>query len=130
MSIKLLPASVDAVDPSQASDVSTSLVLLTQRAIATRAGQTGLAPSADRFAWSSSTRRRAANVIDATPVEEPDIEESDINEPDINETRLSDGEYVCAWSGSSSAERMAIAWYLFYIASPAAWSGRLINLYA
>jgi hypothetical protein len=38
MSIKLLPASVGPVDPSQAPDVSTSLMPLTQRAIATRAG--------------------------------------------------------------------------------------------
>lgn len=117
--MKLLPASVDPVDP-QASDVSTSLVPLTQRAITTRGGQTGLVPSADNFAWSSSTRRSEANVIDATPVEDSDSDE----------TGVLGAEYVSAWTGSISVERTAIAHYLFYAAGLAGWSGRLINVYA
>lgn len=122
--MKLLPASVDPVDP-QASDVSTSLastslVPLTQRAISTRAGQVDLVPSAAAFAWSSSTRRGGANVIYGTPVEDSDSDE----------TGALVGEYVSAWAGSNSVERAAIAHYLFYAAGRAGWSWRLISVYA
>jgi hypothetical protein len=127
MSIKLLPAAVNPVDPPQALDVSTSLVPLTQRAIATtqravptRAGQIGLVPSADTFAWSSSMRRSGANRIYGTF---EDDSQSD-------ETRGSGWEYVSGWAWSYSVGRTAIAHYLFYAADPAGWSGRLINLYA
>jgi hypothetical protein len=128
MSIKLLQASVNPVDPSQAPDVytdmltnvSTSLVPLTQRAITTRAGQITLVPHADAFAWSSSTRRGNANCIDGTPVEDS---QSDVAE-------LSSWEYVSGWAWSRPIENTAIAHYLSYAASFANWSGRLINLYA
>jgi hypothetical protein len=117
MSIKLLPASVDPVDPSQASDGPTSLVPLTP--IAMRAGQGSLVRSSDAFAWSSSTHRGEANVIYGTPVEDSQTDE----------TGVSSGEYVSGWAWSSSVERTAIAHYLFYAAGPAGWRGRLINLY-
>ena len=127
MSIKLLPASLNPVDPSQASDVSTSLVPLTQRVIAstprataTRAGQISLVPSADAFAWSSSTRRSGANRIYGTLVEDSQSDE----------TRGSGWEYVSGWAWSYSVGRTAIAHYLFYATDPAGWSGWLINLYA
>ena len=124
MSIKLLPASVNAVDPSQASDaltnVSTSLAPVTYRAITTRAGQISLVPSADAFAWSSSTRRGAANVIYGTPVEDSPSDE----------TGNSRGEYVSGWAWSRPVEITAIAHYLAYAAGLSGWNGRLINLYA
>jgi hypothetical protein len=120
MSIKLLPASVNPVDPSQAADVSTSLVPLTQRAIATRAGQISLVPSADAFTRSSSTRPSGANRIHGTFVEDSRNDE----------TGRSGGEYVSGWAGSYSVGRTAIAHYLFYAADPAGWSGGLINMYA
>jgi hypothetical protein len=120
MSIKLLPASVNPVDPSQVPDVSTSLVPLTQRAITTRAGQISLVPSADAFAWSSSTRQGGANRIDGTPVEDSQSDEA----------RNSGGEYVSGWAWSSPVERTAVAHYLFYAASPSGGNGRLIDLYA
>jgi hypothetical protein len=120
MSIKLLPASVNPVDPSRESDVSTSLVPLTQRAIAARASQISLVPSADAFAWSSSTRRGAANRIDGTPVEDSRSDE----------TGSSGGEYVSGWAWSRLVESTAVAHYLFYAGDPAGWSGRLIDLYA
>jgi hypothetical protein len=119
MSIKLLPASVDPVGPSQAPDVSSTLVPLTQRAITTRAGQISLVPSADTFAWSSSTRVGQANWIDGTPVEDSQ-----------SDGTASAGEYVSGWAGSRPIERTAIAHYLFYAAAPAGWSGRLIDVYA
>ena len=131
MSIKLLPASVNPVDPSQAPDflnnvltdllsnVSTSLVPLTQRAITTRASQISLVPHADAFAWSSSTRRSNANRIDATPVEDS---QSDAGH--------SAWEYLSGWAWSPSVESTAIAHYLSYAAGFAGWNGRLINLYA
>lgn len=124
MSIKLLPASVDPVDPSQARDVSTSLVPLTQRAIATQAGQTSLVPSADTFSWSSSSwsssrRLDQANWIDATPVEDSP-----------SNGAVSDGEYVSGWGWSRPVESTAIANYLFYAAARAGWSGQLIDVYA
>jgi hypothetical protein len=120
MSIKLLPASADSVDPSQAPDKSTSLVLLTQRAISTRAGQISIVPSADTFAWSSSTRRSEADWIYGTPVDDSRS----------HETGNSGEEYVSGWAWSPPVESTAIAHYLFYAAAPAGWSGRLINLYA
>ena len=120
MSIKLLPASVNPVDPSQERDVSTSLVPLTQRAISKRAGQISLVPAADTFAWSSSTRRGGANRIDGTFVEDSQGDG----------TGRSGGEYVSGWAGSHSVERTAAAHYLFYAAGSGNWSGRLINLYA
>jgi hypothetical protein len=117
MSIKLLPASVNSVDPSQAPDASTSLVPLTQRAIAPRAGQISLVPSAD--SWSSSRRPNRANSIDGIPVEESE-----------SDGTVSASEYVSGWAWSRPVERTAIASYLFYSAALAGWSGRLINLYA
>jgi hypothetical protein len=120
MSIKLLLASVNPVDPSQATDGSTSLVPLTQRAITTRAGQISLVPSADSFAWSPSTRRGEANRIDGIPVED-----SQSDEPGT-----AGGEYVSGWAGSRSVASTSVAHYLFYAAGPSGWSGRLINLYA
>ena len=106
MSIKLLPASVNPVDPSQAPDVSTSLVPLTQRAITTRAGQIRLVPSADAFAWSSSTRRGGANRIYGTPVEDSQSDE----------TGRSGWEYVSGWAWSRPVESTAVAHYLSYAA--------------
>ena len=120
MSIKLLLASVNPVDPPQAPDVSTSLVPLTQRAISTRAGQISLVPSADAFSWSSSTRQGGANLIYGTPVEDSQSDE----------TGRSGWEYLSGWAWSHSVERTAVAHYLFYAASPAGWSGRLIDVYA
>jgi len=124
MSLKLLPASVNPVDPSKASEVSTSLVPLTQRAI-TRAGQISLVPSPDAFTWSSSTRRGEANRIYGTPV---DAEEDVDSESD--DTGPSGWGYVSGWAWSRLVESTAVAHYLFYAGDPAGWSGRLINLYA
>jgi hypothetical protein len=132
MSIKLLPTAVNPVEPSQASDMSTSLVPLTQRAITTtqraaptRAGQISLVPSADAFAWSSSTRQGGANRIYGTFVDDSQSVDSQ-----SDETRGSGWEYVSGWPWSYSVGRTAIAHYLYYAADPAGWSGRLINLYA
>jgi len=116
MSIKLLPASVNPVDPP---DVSTSLVPLTKRAINTRVGQISLVPSADTFAWSSSTKGRA-NRIDGTLAEDSQSDG----------TGRSGRGYLSGWAWSHSVEHTAIAHYLFYAAGPAVWSGRLIDLYA
>jgi hypothetical protein len=120
MSIKLLPASVNAVEPSQASDVSTSLVPLTQSAITLRAGQISLVPSADTFARSSSTRRGGAHLIYGTLVEDPQGDE----------TGRSGGEYISGLAWSHPVESTAVAQYLFYAADPVGWRGRLIDLYA
>ena len=117
MSIKLLPASVNPVDPP---DVSTSLVPLTQRAITTRAAQISLVPSTDTFAWSSSTRRGVANRIYGTIVEDSQSDE----------TGRSGWEYVSGWAWSRPVALTAVAHYLSYAAGPAGWSGRLIDLYA
>ena len=119
MSIKLLPASVSSVDPSQALDVSTSLVPLTQRAIATRAGQISLVSSADTFSWSSSKRLNQANWIDGIPVE--DFQ---------SDGTVSASEYVSGWAWSRPIESTAVATYLFYATARAGWSGQLINVYA
>ncbi|HTW57524.1 MAG TPA: hypothetical protein VMD99_05320 [Terriglobales bacterium] len=122
--MKLLPASVNPVDLSEASDVSsdvsTSLVPLTQRAISARAGQISLVPSTDAFAWSSSTRRGEANRIDGTPVEDSQSDQA----------AGSGGEYVSGWAWSRPVESTAVAQYLSYAGGPAGWSGRLINVYA
>jgi len=118
--MKLLPASVSPVDTSQVQDVSTSLVLLAERAITQRTGQNSLVPSTDAFAWSSSTRRDAANRIYRTPV---DDSQSD-------ETGRSDWEYVSGWAWSFPVENTVVAHYLSYAVGPAGWSGRLINVYA
>lgn len=125
MSIKLLPAAVNSLHSSQASNVSpsetsTALVPLSQRAITTRAGQISLVPSADAFAWSPSTRSGGANRINGTPVEDSQSDE----------TTASAWEYVSAWAGIHPVHRTAIAHYLSYAASPASWTGWLINLYA
>jgi len=116
MSIKLLLASVNPVDPP---DVSTSLVPLTQRAITTRSGQTSIVPSAGAFTWWSSTRD-AANRLYGTPVEDSQG----------NDTGRSGWGYLSGWAWSHSVERTAVAHYLFYAAGPSSWSGRLIDLYA
>lgn len=120
MSIKLLPAAVNPADPSQAPDVSNSLVPLTQRAITTGAGQISLVPVSDAFSWSPSPRRGGPICIDGTPV---DDSQSDA-------TGRSDCEYVSGWAWSSPAQRTAAAQYLLYATGPAGWNGRLIDLYA
>lgn len=125
MSIKLLAASVNPVDPSQAPDGSTSLVSVTQRAIATRAGQISVVPSADVFAWSTSTRRGEAPFLHGTLVEDS---QSDDTQGDG--TGRSGWQYVSGLAWSGLVESTAIAHYLFGAANPANWSGRLINLYA
>lgn len=120
MSIKLLPASVNPADPSQAPDASTSLVPLTQRAITTWAGQISLVPSADAFTWSSSTGRGKATRIYGMPV---DDSQSD-------ETGRSGWEYLSGWAWSRPLESTVVAHYLSYAAGTTGWSGRLIDLYA
>lgn len=116
--MKLLPASVNPVDPSQ-TDGSTRLVPVTQAGIAARAGQISLVPSGDAFAWSPATRRGQANYIYGTPVEGSQSEETGWG-----------GEYVSGWAGSDPVESTAIAQYLFYAGGPGGWSGRLIDVYA
>jgi len=118
--MKLLPASVNPVDPSQGPDVSNSLVPLAHRAVTTRAGQASLVPSADTFTWSSSARQGGVNWIDATPVEDSQSDE----------TGSAGAEYVSGWAGSYPVERTVAAHYLFYAAAPANDRGQLINLYA
>jgi hypothetical protein len=124
VSIKLLPASLNPVVPSQPPEASASLAPLTQRAITARPGQTSLVPSADAFAWSPSTRRGEANRIDATFVEDSQ------SESQSDETGPSVWEYVSGWAGTRPLEITAVAHYLSYAAGLASWSGRLINLYA
>ncbi|MGA7303067.1 MAG: hypothetical protein WBX10_22290 [Candidatus Sulfotelmatobacter sp.] len=125
MSIKLLAASVNPVGPSPAPDGSTSLVPVTQRAIARRAGQISVVPSADVFAWSSSARRGEAPFLHGTLVEDS---RSDDTQGDG--TGRSGWQYVSGLAWSGLVESTAIAHYLFGAANPANWSGRLINLYA
>jgi hypothetical protein len=119
MSIKLLPALVNPVDPSQVSDGSNGIVPLTPRAVITQAGQSILVPSGDTFSWSSSARQGGANWIDGTFVEDSQ-----------SNATASAGEYVSGLAGSRPVASTAIAHYLFYSAAPAAWSGRLIDVYA
>jgi hypothetical protein len=120
MSIKLLPASVNPVDPSQVPDVSNSLVPLAQRAITTPADQISLVPSDDAFAWSSWTHQSGVNCINGTPVDDSQSDEAG----------LSGWEYVSGWAWSRPVELTAIAHYLSYAAGPANGRGRLIDLYA
>jgi hypothetical protein len=120
MSIKLLPAPVNAVDSSQARNGSTSLVPVTQRAINARAGQIGVVPSADVFSWSSSARRGEAPFINGTLVEDSQSDE----------TGRSAWQYVSGLAWSGLVESTAIVHYLSSAANPASWSGRLIDLYA
>jgi hypothetical protein len=119
MSIKLLPAPVNPVDPSQASDVSASLVPLTPRAVTAQAGQRSLVPSGDTFSRSPSTRQDEANWIDGTFVEDSQ-----------SDATASAGEYISGLSWSRPVAITAIAHYLFYSAALARWSGRLIDIYA
>jgi hypothetical protein len=130
MSIKLLAASVNPVDPSQAADGSTSLVPVTQRAITSRTGQISLVPSADVFAWSSSTRQGEAPFIHGTLVEDFQSEDTQSEDTQGDETGRSGWQYVSGLAWSGLVESTAIAHYLFGAANPANWSGRLINLYA
>jgi hypothetical protein len=130
MSIKLLAASVNPVDPTQSADGSTSLVPVTQRAIATRAGQIRVVPSADVFAWSSSTRRGEAPFIHGTLVEDTQNEDTPNQDTHSEDTGCSGWQYVSGLAWSGLVESTAIAHYLFSAANPASWSGRLINLYA
>jgi len=118
--MKLLPGSVNPVDPSRASDVSNSLVPLAQREITTRTSQAGLVPSADTFAWSSGTRRGSLNYIDGIPVEDSQSDES----------ARSSVEYVSGSAWNYPVARTAAAQYLFYATGPADRRGRLIDLYA
>jgi len=125
MSIKLLPASANPVDPLDVSTglvpfTSTSLVPFTQRAIIRQASQISVAPSADTFAWSSSTRQGGANRINGTPLQNSQSDDSE----------RSGWQYLSGWAWSHSVERTAVAHYLFYAAGPSSWSGRLIDLYA
>jgi hypothetical protein len=120
MSIKLLPASVNAVDPAQASDVSNSLAPLTQAAIASRAGKISLVPSADAFTRSAAMRRGEANFIYGTLVEDSNGDAAG----------RSGGECVSGLGWGRPVESSVIAQYLFYSASPAGWRGRYIDVYA
>jgi hypothetical protein len=121
MSMKLLPAAVDAVNPSQPSDVSTSLVPLTQRAITARANQISLAPAAPAFAGSHSPRQSSRNRFSGPPVEDSQSDR----------TARSPWQYLSAgWAWSHSVQRTAIAHYFSYAADRAGWSGGLIDLYA
>ncbi len=120
MTIKLLPASVIPVDPLQAPDGSTSIVPVTQRAIAARTGQITVVPPADAFAWSSSTRRGDVPFIHGTLVEDSQSDE----------TGRSAWQYLSGLAWSGLVESTAIAHYLSSAANPANWSGRLIDLYA
>jgi hypothetical protein len=123
MSIKLLSASVDPVEPSEALEVSkSSLVPLTQAANTTPGSQISLVPDTDAFAWSSSTRRGGANRIYATFVEN--------SQSDRTGRSGGGGEYLSGWPWSHSVEGTAIAQYLSYAAGLAGWNGRLIDLYA
>ncbi|MFY9674856.1 MAG: hypothetical protein WB817_02065 [Terriglobales bacterium] len=119
MSIKLLPALVHPVDPSQASDVSATIVPLSPRAVTTQAGQSILVPSGDTFSWSSSTHQGEANWIDGTFVDDSQ-----------SDATASTGEYVSGLAGSRPVASTAIAHYLFYSTAPANWSGRLLDVYA
>lgn len=124
MSIKLLPASVNPVGPLPAPDVSTSLVPLADRTITARAGQTGLIPTSDAFAWSSLPHRAEPNRIEATFAEDSQADSQ------TDETGPSPWEYVSGWAFSRPVEITAVAHYLSYAAGLAGWNGRLINLYA
>jgi hypothetical protein len=121
--MKLLPASVNPVDPLPAPDlsntVSNSLVPLAQSAITMRAGQVSVVPSADAFTWSFRSRPSGVSWIDATVVDDSQS----------NEAGSSAAEYVSGWAWSSPIERTAIAHYRFYSAGLTNDRGRLIDLY-
>lgn len=120
MSMKLLPASVNPVDPSRAPDVSNSLVPLAQQAISTRGGQISIDSSSDAFTWSARNRPAGLNWIDATPVEDSQSDEA--GRPAV--------EYLSGWAWSSPIERIAIAHYLSYTAAATNGRGQFVNLYA
>jgi hypothetical protein len=122
MSIKLLPASVLPPDPPQKTDASTGLVPLASRAVTTRAAQISLVPDAD--AWSSATRRGQPNLIYGTLVEDSP------SDPTENDSGRSGWQYVSAWAWNHLVGGAAITQYLSYAASPANWSGQLIDVYA
>jgi hypothetical protein len=126
--MKLLPASVNPVDPSPVHDlsnsvsnnVSTNLVPLAQRAITMQAAQVSVVPSADAFTWSSRTRPAGASWIDATVVDDSQSDEGG----------RSAAEYVSGWAWGSSIERTVVAHYLFYAGGFTRDRGRLVDLYA
>lgn len=120
MSMKLLPASVDSVDPPPISDVSTSVVPFARRAITTQSGQVSVVPSADAFTWSSRTRAVRGNWLEATLVEDSQSDEAG----------RSTAEYVSGWAWSNTVERSAIAHYVSYAGGLTTGRGRLIDLYA
>ena len=120
MSIKLLAASVNAVDPAQASDGSIGLVPVASVAIASRAGKISLVPSADAFTRSTATRRGEANFIYGTLVEDSHGDAAG----------RSGGEYVSGLGWGRPVESTVIAQYLFHSASLAGWRGRYIDVYA
>jgi hypothetical protein len=122
MSIKLLPAAVLPPDPPQKTDASTGLVPLAPRAVATCAAQISLVPDAD--AWSSATRRGQPNLIHGTLVEDSP------SDPTENDSGRSGWQYVSTWAWNHLVGGAAITQYLSYAASPANWSGQLIDVYA
>jgi hypothetical protein len=125
MSMKLLPASVNPVDSSQAPDVSNSIVPLAQGAITVRAGQVSVATSADAFTSSSRSHRAGANWIDANWIDATPVEDAQ-----SDEAGRAAVEYVSGWTWSSPIELTAIAHYLFYAAGLAKGRGWLVDLYA
>jgi len=118
MSIKLLPVSVDSVDPSRGHGISPGLVPLTGRAIAPRTSQS-VGPSAEAFAWSSSTRRGEA-FIHGTPVEDSQSDQ----------TGHPVWEYLSGWAWSRLRASTVVNHYLSYAAGPGNWSGQLVDVYA
>jgi hypothetical protein len=126
MSMKLLPAAMDPIDPLNVPDASNKLVPLGQRAIGVVGDQSGVF-TADAFPLSSftlSSRNRAggANWIDAVPVEDSESDEAG---------RVA-VEYVSGWDWGSSLSigRSVIAHYLSYAAGLMNGRGRLVDLYA
>jgi hypothetical protein len=128
MSIKLLPASVIPPDPPQTTDVSTGLIPLAPGAVTTRAAQITLVPDADAFARSSSSssasRRGQPNLIYGTLVEDSP------SDPTENDSGRSGWQYVSTWAWNHLVGGAAITQYLSYAASPANWSGQLVDVYA
>ncbi len=119
MSIKLLPA-VNTVDPSPSSDVSTSLVPLTQKAITARAGQI-VVPSTSRFTRSPARPRGGTKRFSFASAEDSQSDQTG---------RPGWGYLSAGWNWSHSVQLMAVAHYLSYAAASASWSGRLVDLYA
>jgi hypothetical protein len=120
MSIKLLAASVNAIDAAQASDGSNSLVPVASVAIVSRAGRINLVPAGDAFTRSSATRRGEADFIPGTLVEDSSGDAAG----------RSGGEYVSGLGWGRSVESSVIAQYLSYSASSGGWRGRYIDVYA